>query len=82
MAHLKALNPNARYFCDPVMGHPDKGCIVAPGVADFLKNRALACADLLAPNLLELEQLTYREICNLSEALAACQQLREGASSW
>ena len=49
VAHLKALNPNARYFCDPVMGHPDKGCIVAPGVADFLKNRALACADLLAP---------------------------------
>ena len=78
VAHLKALNPAARYFCDPVMGHPDKGCIVAPGVADFLKNRALACADLLAPNLLELEQLTGREICNLSEALAACQQLREG----
>ncbi|HDZ8926145.1 pyridoxal kinase PdxY [Aeromonas dhakensis] len=78
VAHLKALNPAARYFCDPVMGHPDKGCIVAPGVADFLKNRALACADLLAPNLLELEQLTGREIHNLSEALAACQQLREG----
>ncbi|UNU88827.1 pyridoxal kinase PdxY [Aeromonas dhakensis] len=78
VAHLKALNPHARYFCDPVMGHPDKGCIVAPGVADFLKNRALACADLLAPNLLELEQLTGREIHNLSEALAACQQLRDG----
>ncbi|WP_440894410.1 pyridoxal kinase PdxY [Aeromonas dhakensis] len=78
VAHLKALNPHARYFCDPVMGHPDKGCIVAPGVADFLKNRALACADLLAPNLLELEQLTGREICNLSEALAACLQLRDG----
>lgn len=77
VAHLKALNPHARYFCDPVMGHPDKGCIVAPGVADFLKNRALACADLLAPNLLELEQLTGREIHNLSEALAACQQLRD-----
>ncbi|MBF8448697.1 pyridoxal kinase PdxY [Aeromonas dhakensis] len=77
VAHLKALNPAARYFCDPVMGHPDKGCIVAPGVADFLKNRALACADLLAPNLLELEQLTGREIHNLSEALAACQQLRD-----
>ena len=78
VAHLKALNPAARYFCDPVMGHPDKGCIVAPGVADFLKNRALACADLLAPTLLELEQLTGREIHNLSEAMAACQQLRDG----
>ncbi len=77
VARLKALNPNALYFCDPVMGHPDKGCIVAPGVADFLKNRALACADMLAPNLLELEQLTEREIRNVPQALAACQQLRD-----
>ncbi|HAT05985.1 MAG TPA: pyridoxal kinase [Aeromonas salmonicida] len=77
VARLKALNPNALYFCDPVMGHPDKGCIVAPGVADFLKNRALACADMLAPNLLELEQLTDRAIRNVPQALAACQQLRD-----
>ncbi|WP_265421708.1 pyridoxal kinase PdxY [Aeromonas salmonicida] len=77
VARLKALNPNALYFCDPVMGHSDKGCIVAPGVADFLKNRALACADMLAPNLLELEQLTDREIRNVPQALAACQQLRD-----
>ena len=31
---VKQANPNAWYFCDPVMGHPEKGCIVAPGVAD------------------------------------------------
>lgn len=77
VARLKALNPSALYFCDPVMGHPDKGCIVAPGVADFLKNRALTYADMLAPNLLELEQLTEREIRNVPQALAACQQLRD-----
>ncbi|TNH81186.1 pyridoxal kinase PdxY [Aeromonas sobria] len=76
VARLKALNPAALYFCDPVMGHPDKGCIVAPGVADFLKHRALACADMLAPNLLELEWLTGLEIRNVPEAVAACQQLR------
>ena len=58
------------------MGHPDKGCIVAPGVADFLKHRALACADMLAPNLLELEQLTGRDIRNVPEAIEACQPLR------
>lgn len=77
VARIKAENPAALYFCDPVMGHPDKGCIVAPGVTDFLKHRALACADLLAPNLLELEQLTEREIRNVPEAVAACEQLRE-----
>lgn len=26
---VKAANPEAKYFCDPVMGHPEKGCIVA-----------------------------------------------------
>lgn len=76
VARLKACNPRALYFCDPVMGHPDKGCIVAPGVAEFFKDRALACADMLAPNLLELERLTGREIHNVPEAVAACQQLR------
>ncbi|MFH7526052.1 pyridoxal kinase PdxY [Aeromonas enteropelogenes] len=76
VARLKACNPRALYFCDPVMGHPDKGCIVAPGVAEFFRDRALACADMLAPNLLELERLTGREIHNVSEAVAACQQLR------
>ncbi|GAB5993457.1 pyridoxal kinase PdxY [Aeromonas enteropelogenes] len=76
VARLKACNPRALYFCDPVMGHPDKGCIVAPGVAEFFKERALACADMLAPNLLELERLTGREIHNVPEAVAACQLLR------
>ncbi|WP_421242027.1 pyridoxal kinase PdxY [Aeromonas enteropelogenes] len=76
VARLKACNPRALYFCDPVMGHPDKGCIVTPGVAEFFKDRALACADMLAPNLLELERLTGREIHNVPEAVAACQQLR------
>ncbi|KXU80880.1 pyridoxal kinase PdxY [Aeromonas enteropelogenes] len=76
VARLKACNPRALYFCDPVMGHPDKGCIVAPGVAEFFKDRTLACADMLAPNLLELERLTGREIHNVPEAVAACQQLR------
>lgn len=37
---VKQANPNARYFCDPVMGHPEKGCIVAPGVAEFHCRRA------------------------------------------
>lgn len=77
VARLKALNPNALYFCDPVMGHPDKGCIVAPGVSEFFKTRALPQADMLAPNLLELERLTGHEISNVPEVLAACQQLRE-----
>ncbi|WP_349921377.1 pyridoxal kinase PdxY [Aeromonas veronii] len=76
VAQLKALNPDALYFCDPVMGDPDKGCVVAPGVATFFRTQALAVADMLAPNLLELERLTGRVINTLEEALAACEALR------
>lgn len=72
---VKALNPNAIYFCDPVMGHPEKGCIVAPGVAEFLKTQALAAADVIAPNLLELETLTDCKINNLNEVIDANERL-------
>lgn len=51
---VKATNPKAIYLCDPVMGHPEKGCIVAPQVADFLLQGALPQADVLCPNQLEL----------------------------
>jgi len=49
VAAVKGANPAAIYFCDPVMGHPEKGCIVAPGVTRFLTERALACGRPAGP---------------------------------
>lgn len=72
---VKQANPDAWYFCDPVMGHPEKGCIVAPGVAEFLCQQALPCSDMVAPNLLELEQLSGREIHNVEQAIDAARDL-------
>ncbi|QFI55272.1 pyridoxal kinase PdxY [Aeromonas simiae] len=72
---IKAANPAALYFCDPVMGHPEKGCIVAPGVSEFLTEQALPVADIVAPNLLELETLTGRHIEDLAGVRSACDQL-------
>ncbi len=72
---VKAANPQALYFCDPVMGHPEKGCIVAPGVAEFLCHRALAVSDVIAPNLLELETLVSRSIKTVDEAAQAAREL-------
>ena len=73
---VKAVNPNAVYLCDPVMGHPEKGCFVAPGVADFLCNSALPMADMMAPNILELEELNGKQqIKNVDEAIVACREL-------
>ncbi|PIJ51674.1 pyridoxal kinase [Erwinia sp. OLTSP20] len=72
---VKAANPDAWYFCDPVMGHPEKGCIVAPGVAEFHINSALPAADIVAPNLLELEMLSGQSITSVDEAIGACRAL-------
>ncbi len=73
---IKKLNPQAIYFCDPVMGHPDKGCIVAPGVAEFLRDQAMIKADIIAPNLIELRELTGLEVSNFEQAIDAIKKIR------
>ena len=72
---VKAANPEAWYFCDPVMGHPEKGCIVAPGVAEFHANSSLPASDIIAPNLLELEMLSGRQVADVEQAVAAAREL-------
>ncbi|MDB6369262.1 pyridoxal kinase PdxY [Photorhabdus bodei] len=71
----KAVNPDAWYFCDPVMGHPEKGCIVVPGVAEFLCKDALPVSDIIAPNLLELETLSMQKVTNVEQAVVAARTL-------
>ncbi|ALB54795.1 Pyridoxal kinase [Cronobacter universalis NCTC 9529] len=72
---VKAANPQAKYFCDPVMGHPEKGCIVAPGVAEFHARFALPASDIIAPNLLELEILSGHAVASVDEAVATAREL-------
>jgi pyridoxine kinase len=72
---VKAANPEAWYFCDPVMGHPEKGCIVAPGVAEFHCKQALVNCDIIAPNLLELEMLSGSTVNNVEDAVRAAREL-------
>lgn len=68
---VKQANSNAWYLCDPVMGHPEKGCFVAPGVAKFLCETALLMSDFTVPNLLELEELSHSKINTVDEAIQA-----------
>ncbi len=75
VSQVKAANPNAWYFCDPVMGHPEKGCIVAPGVSEFHSKQALINCDIIAPNLLELEIISGRSVNSVEESVAAAREL-------
>lgn len=70
---VKAANPEALYVCDPVMGAPDKGCIVAPGIAEHLINTLMPMADIIVPNQFELSQFAGMEINSLEDAVKACQ---------
>lgn len=72
---VKEANPKVKYFCDPVMGHPEKGCIVAPGVAEFHTRHAMPASDIIAPNLIELEILCGHAVNTVDEAVAAAREL-------
>ena len=71
---VKRANPEALYLCDPVMGHPDKGCIVKPGIAEYLCTTLIPSADMITPNQLELETLTGIRIEGIADALAAARK--------
>ncbi len=71
---VKQANPDALYVCDPVMGAPDKGCIVALGIAENLLNRLMPMADVIVPNQFELSQFAEMEIHTLDDAIIACQR--------
>ena len=57
-ARVKAANPKALYCCDPVIGDTGRGIFVRPGVPEFLRERAVPAADIVAPNHFELDFLS------------------------
>jgi pyridoxine kinase len=75
VATVKRANPSARYCCDPVIGDAGKGAFVREGVADFMRDRAVAAADIVTPNHFELDYLTGRESRTLAAARDAVKRL-------
>jgi pyridoxine kinase len=71
LATVRAANPEAAYACDPVIGDIGRGSYVAPGVAEFFRDRALPAATIVTPNAFELEWLTGAPASTLAEARAA-----------
>jgi pyridoxine kinase len=58
VGQVKAANPVALYCCDPVIGDEGTGVYVRPDIPAFMRDRALAAADIATPNLFELRLLT------------------------
>ena len=75
MARVKAANPAALCCLDPVIG--DAGRVyVRPGIPEFLRDQALAAADIATPNQFELEWLTGQAVTTLAEARTAVARLQ------
>src|SRR3954452_7573125 len=72
---VKAANPRALYCCDPVIGDVGRGVFVRPGIAEFLRDRAVPAADIVTPNHFELERLVGREVATVEEAIDAAREI-------
>jgi pyridoxine kinase len=73
---VRGQNPAAIYCCDPVIGDSGPGVYVRPGVAEFLRDQALAEADIATPNQFELTWLTGMPIATLADARTAVGKLQ------
>lgn len=81
LASVRAASPAAAYACDPVIGDTGRGSYVAPGVAEFFRDRAIPAATLVTPNAFELEWLCGAPLRTLAEARAAVAALLERGPS-
>lgn len=70
-------NPEAIYCCDPVMGDADLGFYAAAGIPEFMRERVVAEATVMTPNLFELEYLTDCAPSTFTDVLDAVAKLRE-----
>jgi pyridoxine kinase len=68
---VKAANADAAYCCDPVIGNRARGGFVRPGIAEFIRERAVPAAQVVTPNHFELDQLAGRETKSLADILSA-----------
>jgi pyridoxine kinase len=78
VARVRALNPEALYCCDPVIGDVGRGIFVRPGIPEFMRDQAVPAADIITPNQFELNYLSglpTETLRNVKQAVSAVQQL-------
>jgi len=68
VSHLKSVNPELVYVCDPVMGDTGPGLYVPPDLLPVYKSLILPLADVCLPNQFEAELLTDKKIVTEEDA--------------
>lgn len=72
---VKAANGRAQYCCDPVIGDVGRGVFVRPGIPEFMRDRAVKCADIVTPNQFELDYISGMETKSLGAAVTAIEKV-------
>jgi pyridoxine kinase len=72
---IRAANPRMFFALDPVMGDRPRGLYVAAELPAFFRDEALPLADIVLPNLFELEQLSGSAVADEAAAIAAARSL-------
>ncbi len=73
---VRAANPAALWCCDPVLGDTDEGFYVRTGIPEFMRDQAVPAADIVTPNLFELEYLSGQECRTLDATKTAIAALQ------
>jgi len=72
----RAASPRALYCCDPVMGD-DGGIYVKPDIPAMFRDELVPLADIVTPNMFELEALTGVCVKGIGDARRAIDMLHE-----
>ncbi len=78
---VKIANPKALYCCDPVLGDVGKGFFVRSDVPEFMRDHVVPRADIITPNLFELEALTgivCHDLASMRRAIEAMHRAGPG----
>tara|TARA_B100001123_G_C15332086_1_gene1031540 strand:- start:447 stop:1298 length:852 start_codon:yes stop_codon:yes gene_type:complete len=74
---VRRYNQKVLYCCDPVMGHEGRGLFVNEEVCGAMTQVLVPEADVITPNMLELEVLSGCAINSLDECIEACSAVCE-----
>ncbi|HJE52063.1 MAG TPA: pyridoxal kinase PdxY [Tessaracoccus flavescens] len=74
---VKGHNPEAVFCADPVMGDVGRGFYARPGIPEFWRDHVVQKADIMTPNLFELQFLTGMETNTSAEVIEAAEALRQ-----
>jgi pyridoxine kinase len=72
---VRAVNGDAMFYLDPVIGDRDTGVYVADEIVSFYRDHALARADVIKANAYELEVLTGEVVTDVASAAQAARSV-------